>query len=197
MAELIIHSGKLQGKRLSLPDREIIVGRDEDCHMRLTSTLVSRRHCALDVKPDGIWVRDLGSQNGTYVNDVAITEPMRLRGGDVLRIGAALFLVPESNPAAAKPKAVNDSSKISDAEIADWLTDEEPTSSLRSSDSTVIQQRPVAKAEPPAPSTSSTPAGPNAGRQATASRTAFRSVKEEAAEIIKKHWESIRPKQGE
>lgn len=203
MAELIIHAGKLQGKRLILPEREIVVGRDEDCQMRLTSGLVSRRHCVLDVRPDGIWVRDLASQNGTYVNDVAVTEPLLLRAGDVLRIGAALFQVPESALPSAKPPSKKAAGKISDADIADWLTDDDQTHLPKESDTAVIQGRAGAKTEtatvstaPPA-SGSSTVSGSSVFRTATAPRPAHRTIKEEAAEIIRKHWEAVRAKQGE
>lgn len=195
MAELIIHAGKLQGKRLVLPEREIVVGRDEECQLRLTSSLVSRRHCILDVRPDGIWVRDLASQNGTYVNDVAVTEPLLLRAGDILRVGAALFQVPESIP---QPKSKKTTGKISDDDIADWLTDGEQTNGPKESDTTVIQGRAAAKTETAmvdTPSTasgsSSVPASPSP-RAPTAARPAFRTVKEEAAEIIRKHWDAVR-----
>jgi len=205
MAELIIHSGKLQGKRLVLPEREIVVGRDEECQLRLSSSLVSRRHCILDVRPDGIHVRDLGSQNGTYVNEVAITEPLLLRPGDILRVGAALFQVPESVPQAAKPKSNKATGKISDGDIADWLTEDDQTTGLKDADTTVIQGRASAKTEV---STVSTDTGsslelgsadfrkPPAGKP-PAGKAAYRTVKEEAAEIIRKHWESVRSKQAE
>ena len=203
MAELIIHAGKLQGKRLVLPEREIAVGRDEDCQLRLTSSLVSRRHCILDVRPDGIWVRDLASQNGTYVNDVAVTEPLLLRAGDILRIGAALFQVPESAPQAAKPQSKKAAGKISDANIADWLTDDDQASAPKESDTTVIQGRASAKTETatvstaPPTSGSSSVAGSSVLRTPTVARPGHRTVKEEAAEIIRKHWEAARSKQGE
>lgn len=197
MAELIIHAGKLQGKRLVLPEREIVVGRDEECQLRLTSTLVSRRHCVLDVRPDGIWVRDLASQNGTYVNDVAVTEPLLLRGGDVLRIGAALFQVPESIPQIGRGKTKKDSGKISDADIADWLTDDDQIAGSKATDTTVIQGRASTKTDTAAISTSSSTASSPASRPPVASKPAYRSVKEEAAEIIRKHWEAVRTKQGE
>ncbi|MBC8115992.1 MAG: FHA domain-containing protein [Candidatus Saccharimonas sp.] len=200
MAELIIHAGKLQGKRLVLPEREIVVGRDEDCQLRLTSSLVSRRHCILDIRPDGIWVRDLASQNGTYVNDVAVTEPLLLRAGDILRIGAALFQVPEAVP---QPKTKKAAGKISDADIADWLTEDDPTNGPKESDTTVIQGRAAAKTETatvdasPAKSDSSSEAGSSVFRAPTAGKPAHRTIKEEAAEIIRKHWEAVRSKQGE
>lgn len=200
MAELIIHAGKLQGKRLVLPEREIIVGRDEDCQLRLSSSLVSRQHCALDVRADGIWVRDLASQNGTYVNDVAVTEPLLLRAGDILRVGAALFQVPESVPQTAKPKSQKAGGKISDADIADWLTEDDQTNGPKASDTTVIQGRASAKTETSTVSTApdSAPAsGSSVIRAAMPMKPAHRTVKEEAAEIIRKHWEAVRSKPTE
>ena len=86
MPELVIQSGKLQGKRLVLPAKQMVVGRDEDCDLRIGSALVSRKHCVLQNTPEGILVTDLGSQNGTYVNDIPITGPTILREGDILRI---------------------------------------------------------------------------------------------------------------
>ena len=203
MAELIIYAGKLQGKRLVLPEREIVVGRDEDCQLRLTSSLVSRRHCVLDVRTDGIWVRDLASQNGTYVNDVAVTEPLLLRAGDLLRVGAALFQVPESVPQSTKPQSKKAAGKISDAEIADWLTDDDQTTSPKESDTTVIQGRASDKTETAtvstssAASSSSSVSGSSVNRKPTAPKPTNRTVKEEASEIIRKHWEAVRSKQGE
>src|SRR5580700_8584971 len=128
MAELIIQSGKLQGKRLLLPAKEMIVGRDDDCDMKIASGLVSRKHCSLKGTPEGILVVDLGSQNGTHVNDVPINKPTLLKEGDILRIGAILLSMPTS----AKPKVAAGSQVpvpiapqplVSESEIADWLTD--------------------------------------------------------------------------
>ena len=201
MAELIIHAGKLQGKRLVLPERELVVGRDEDCQLRLTSSLVSRKHCILDVRPDGIWVRDLASQNGTYVNDVAVTQPLLLRTGDILRVGAALFQVPETAPL---PKSKKATGKISDNDIADWLTDDSDLQGLKASDTTVIQGRASAETDTatvatsaPTASASSPEPGSAVIRRVPAAKPVQRTVKEEAAEIIRKHWEAARSKQPE
>ena len=201
MAELIIHAGKLQGKRLVLPERELVVGRDEDCQLRLTSSLVSRKHCILDVRPDGIWVRDLASQNGTYVNDVAVTQPLLLRTGDILRVGAALFQVPETAPL---PKSKKATDKISDNDIADWLTADSDLQGLKASDTTVIQGRASAETDTatvvtsaPTASASSPEPGSAVIRRVPAAKPVQRTVKEEAAEIIRKHWEAARSKQPE
>lgn len=191
MAELIIYSGKLKGQRLILPDREVVVGRDEDCHMRIASSLISRKHCTLKAAQDGVWVHDLESQNGTYVNDVAINEPFLMKPGDILRVGAALFQVPHARPAPGK---------VSDDKITDWLTDEsdaESDSSVRS-DTTIIKGR-QATVEPaviPGASTKAT-APAAATRTVPTIRQPPKSIKEQAADIIRKHWQIVRGEQTE
>ncbi len=198
MAELIIFSGKLKGQKLVLPDREVIVGRDEDCHMRIASSLISRKHCSLRGAPNGgVWVRDLESQNGTYVNDVAITEPYLMKPGDVLRVGAALFQMPRPRPAQPKDKG-DASGSLSDDEISTWLAGEGQTELSSVPDTTVIKGR-----QPPVPSTTaplpspSTATQPPEGRTVPTARQSHKTVKEQAAEIIRRHWEIVRGQQPE
>ncbi len=195
MAELIIQSGKLQGKRLVLPDKEVFIGRDEECHVRLSSSLISRKHCALHSTPEGLWVTDLSSQNGTYVNEVAITEKVLLKPGDTLQVGAILFQVPGHKPLEAvlpksSDKLATKAGAISDADIANWLTDEDKKSAVGPSDTTIIKN----PAAPPlaaavAPLTAVPTAAPTVVEPA---RRAPRTVKEQAAEIIRRHWAEVR-----
>jgi pSer/pThr/pTyr-binding forkhead associated (FHA) protein len=194
MAELIIQSGKLRGKRLILPDKEVLIGRDEDCHVRLTSSLISRKHCALTSTPEGLWVRDLSSQNGTIVNDVPITEPTLLKPGDVLQLGAILFQVPVQRTVAetAAAKKPEKEGGISDAEIASWLSDESASVAAKSSDTTIIKQPSAPSTEIDVPIERTTPAAPAAAAPVEPTRRPPRSVKEQAAEIIRKHWASVR-----
>ncbi|MDB5389531.1 MAG: hypothetical protein JWM11_5177 [Planctomycetaceae bacterium] len=111
MAKLIIQTGKLAGKPLTIPSKEVIIGRDEGCFIRMGSADISRRHCSLRATLDGILVTDLGSSNGTLVNDNRITGPTILRVGDRLRVGPAVFLADGPKP------------KIDDSAIEDWLND--------------------------------------------------------------------------
>lgn len=184
MFELIFQSGKLQGKRLTLPvGKEIVVGREPGCQLMLNSTLISRKHCELKQTPEGIWVRDLGSQNGTYVNDVAIATPTLLRVGDVLRVGAASFEV-QASRAAVKTKGPKETP--SDDAIAGWLTDHEGTPSQ--SDTTVIHGD---KTQTPVPATDPAIAA------ATPPAKKFKSVKDEAADIIRRHWAAVKEEKSE
>lgn len=67
-----------------------VLGRGPECGIRVAADEVSRRHCQVEIRPPHVYVRDLGSRNGTYVNgeslDVAHGE-RELRDGDELRIG--------------------------------------------------------------------------------------------------------------
>ena len=47
----------------------------------------STRHAALEPRPDGLWVEDIGSTNGTFVNGARVTTARLLTSGDVIRIG--------------------------------------------------------------------------------------------------------------
>lgn len=65
-----------------------VVGRDAETGIRLeVDEFASTRHATIEPGADGVWVEDLGSTNGTFVNGSKIEERTRLRSGDVLRIG--------------------------------------------------------------------------------------------------------------
>jgi len=87
MAELIIRTGKHQGKKIRLSHTDVVIGRDEDCRIRLDTDDVSRRHCLLKPSPQGWLIQDLGSRNGTCVNGERIENETLLQHGDVLEIG--------------------------------------------------------------------------------------------------------------
>ena len=177
MIELIVQSGKHQGKRLRLPDEgEVLIGRDETCQIRLASSEVSRHHCVLKPTPEGILARDLDSRNGTFLNESLMEDETLLKPGDILRIGPIMLQVPG-------PPATN--LRASDNEIAEWLSQEGISGSSDSGESapgdTTIIPRPAAldTPVPPAPHRESSP------RQ-------FRSVADEAADIIRRHWEKVK-----
>jgi ABC-type multidrug transport system ATPase subunit/pSer/pThr/pTyr-binding forkhead associated (FHA) protein len=64
----------------------VTIGRDPGNDLVLDSPIVSRRHAELELRDDAVWLRDLGSANGTAVNGRPIAEHA-LRDGDIIRIG--------------------------------------------------------------------------------------------------------------
>jgi CheY-like chemotaxis protein len=68
-----------------------VLGRHAECDRRFADPLISRRHCELFVVLDDVWVRDLGSRNGTWVNGERLRCPRRLEDGDRLDIGLESF----------------------------------------------------------------------------------------------------------
>ncbi len=73
-----------QIERLPLKQFPLIVGRSEDIGLTIDSTDVSRRHAEFSCQGDDLYLRDMGSTNGTFVNHQRISEPTPLQGGDVV-----------------------------------------------------------------------------------------------------------------
>lgn len=68
---------------------QLMVGRDPACDIVLDDPSVSRRHARVFLAEGGVYLEDLGSQNGTMVNGAAIHMPCQLRSGDELAAGEA------------------------------------------------------------------------------------------------------------
>ncbi|MFM6009703.1 MAG: protein kinase domain-containing protein [Dolichospermum sp.] len=73
---LTITTGKLSGKQYIFDSRTTcLIGRNDDCYLSIPDEFdkrVSRYHCLLDINPPQIRIRDLGSLNGTYINNTKI-----------------------------------------------------------------------------------------------------------------------------
>ena len=74
------------------------VGRAEDCNLALQSKLVSRHHAEIQTSGGLLWVRDLGSTNGTFVNRKLIQESELLEPGDIISFGRSHFCVKKVDP---------------------------------------------------------------------------------------------------
>jgi hypothetical protein len=69
-------------------DAATIVGRDASSAIRLDGDdFASSRHASIEPRADGVWVEDLGSTNGTFVNGSRIEKKTLVRAGDTVRIG--------------------------------------------------------------------------------------------------------------
>jgi pSer/pThr/pTyr-binding forkhead associated (FHA) protein len=75
------------GKTLEVTDT-VVAGRSPDCDLVLMEGHPSRRHAKLTCKDDSVWLEDLGSANGTFVNQRPVSAPVALRPGDRIRFDA-------------------------------------------------------------------------------------------------------------
>ena len=81
-----------------LVDRvSVVVGRHPHCDSRLVSPRVSRWHCCLTEVDGAVWVRDLGSTNGIWINGRRVMSG-RLRPGDVLGIAHIRYRLEKAQP---------------------------------------------------------------------------------------------------
>lgn len=87
MAKLVVISEGFTGKTVELKADKITIGRSEDNSFQIPEGSVSSRHCELELKGDVVQIKDLGSTNGTFINDKKITEG-NLSKGQVLRLGS-------------------------------------------------------------------------------------------------------------
>src|SRR5215469_6465157 len=93
---LVVIYGPDLGRRLGLPNRAFEVGRSSQCDLSLDQESVSRHHARITrgkkrgEKGAEYTIMDLGSTNGTYVNDVHVTERI-LRDGDQIKIGRTIL----------------------------------------------------------------------------------------------------------
>lgn len=146
--KLVVLAGAKEGTEIPLKKDKFFIGRAKECNLRAGSEAISRRHCAI-TRGDGTWkVRDLGSRNGTHVNDVRIEQEVALKVGDELRVGPLKFRIdsaevkapmaipPFAPPAEVKQKKqppvqnvadaaqrtlANSAATSSEQDISDWL----------------------------------------------------------------------------
>jgi EAL domain-containing protein (putative c-di-GMP-specific phosphodiesterase class I) len=70
-----------------------VIGRDEDCDLKLIDKRISRHHSEIRKSGDMLWIRDLGSTNGTYVNHVKIRQAELLEPEDLISVGNFKFYI--------------------------------------------------------------------------------------------------------
>lgn len=79
-------------QRVVLSKDRNVIGRQEGCQLRIPIAGVSRTHCEIAVANGSITVKDLGSSNGTFINQEKITE-QPVAAGDLLSVGGQVFLI--------------------------------------------------------------------------------------------------------
>jgi len=89
-AALVVIYGLDLGKKFNLVKPTIIIGRSSKSDIQVDQESVSRSHAKIVLSGKALVLKDLGSTNGTYVNDELVDE-MHLRDGDLIKIGRTIF----------------------------------------------------------------------------------------------------------
>ena len=103
-AKLVVVGGEVKTAeiKLRLPST---IGRGRGCTIMLPQALVSRQHCEIFESEGKLMVRDLGSLNGTFVNNQKIAEPSPVNSEELLTIGTVTFRVVYEGAGASSPPA--------------------------------------------------------------------------------------------
>lgn len=105
---VVLTAGKMMGKEIPITAAEFRIGKDPSCQLK-PATGVSDKHCAFLVKQGKLFLVDLGSAEGTFVNDNKIAAEVELKPKDKVKVGPLLFEVkieaPAAKPAIAVPAA--------------------------------------------------------------------------------------------
>ena len=153
--QLVVASGSRAGQVIPIVGNRFVIGRADDCNLKPRSELISRYHCEIFTEDGEVFVRDMGSKNGVFLNESQITQTFQIKNGDKLTVGPLEFflnIIIESKPQKPlKVKSVSDavartvalqsenSEKSQEDSIADWLAsgeslDESDTRTIDASD---------------------------------------------------------------
>ncbi len=148
-AKLRIKTGSLAGRELEIVGKKFVIGRSDSCQLRPKSESVSRKHCILVMREGRLLLQDLGSRNGTYINDKRLPSDKAkvLRDGDVLRVGKLTFdvLIEHGLTEAKRPEVTSvaeaakrtvegnsgEGSRMEESDITSWLDEADQIDRVR------------------------------------------------------------------
>ena len=88
---LVVTAGPLTGTKITLGDQPILIGRADDSTLVLTDDFASSRHARLTNRGGQWYVEDLGSTNGTYLDQQRVQGPLLVSPGQPIRIGQTVL----------------------------------------------------------------------------------------------------------
>jgi len=91
-AVLTVITGGAAGQMFTVTRGASVIGRGPDAQIRVIDDGISRRHARIRHDTGGLWIDDLASRNGTFINGVRVTEAAALRDGDKIQVGRTIVL---------------------------------------------------------------------------------------------------------
>ena len=102
---LKVLEGTLQGEAFEVTAEGLMLGRGEDCAVRLSDPGVSREHARVFLHNAGVWVQDMGSRNGVFVKGTRIVRPKQVSPGTRFQVGDHFFTIELTEGPPPKPPA--------------------------------------------------------------------------------------------
>jgi pSer/pThr/pTyr-binding forkhead associated (FHA) protein len=96
--ETVIRVVELGRERRFEGTAPLLIGRDRDAQLVLADSEVSRRHARLETQDGTVFLRDLGSSNGTFLNGRRLTSAIEVREGDAVDVGTTRLIVERLRP---------------------------------------------------------------------------------------------------
>src|SRR5438445_8755939 len=96
---LVMFRAEGEKRSFSITKDVTVIGRREDCDLRIPVSEVSRKHCRILKDDEGLRVEDLGSSNGTFHNGQRVSGSIDLQPGDSIQVGPVVFVLQvDGNP---------------------------------------------------------------------------------------------------
>jgi pSer/pThr/pTyr-binding forkhead associated (FHA) protein len=168
VASLRVKSGPLAGQTIDLTE-EVVIGR-ENADFTIDDPEISRRHVVIRRLGGAVEIEDLGSSNGTFVDDQRIEAPTRVGGGAMIRLGNTVLEVEGilpvqrtrlsgvADPQTTKARAIPEP-QVTRARA---IPEDRPIAEPQPTTARAVPTEAAAAAAPPAPPTEQTPPAPRA-----------------------------------
>lgn len=152
---LVLRYNDLELQKFALERDRCVIGRGADCDIQIAERRLSRRHCQIERQAGRFVVKDLGSQNGTYVNRTRITGAHPLEDGDVLNFAEYAVQYVQDASRYADPDPHRRSPVLPDTHVRPSEDPEDPGDDL--APLPPVSAHPAASAPPKVPKTPSIP----------------------------------------
>lgn len=114
---LVVVRGNPRGQTLKFGAGDYLFGRGPECHVRPDSEWVSRQHCLLSIGESSLFLKDLGSMNGTLVGGQRLVGERELMHGDTIQVGPLVLQVRLPQRAADEQALQQTEAAIGDATV--------------------------------------------------------------------------------
>jgi hypothetical protein len=91
LSDVVVHADGQKPRTVRVNSDSLVIGRAPECELAIEDTYVSQQHARVFAKGGSWYVEDLGSTNGTFVNEQRLSSPAMVQSGDKVRVGTTVM----------------------------------------------------------------------------------------------------------